>query len=213
MEIKSFYFNELRECCYVVWDDSLDCVIIDPGASSEGEFARLCGFISDSGLHPVKILLTHGHFDHVMGLEDAAVKWSVPVYMNSGDLVQLEAAPEYCRMLGLKSVPFSGKTTDINDGDIIEFGNSSFEVIATPGHTQGGVCYYGKESSVLISGDTLFAGSIGRTDHIGGDYEQLMKSITAKLLPLDSDVKVLPGHGYPTTIGYERATNPFLETL
>lgn len=213
MNIKSFYFNELRECCYLVWDGTGECVVIDPGFGSENEFSRLKKFISENGLKPVKILLTHGHFDHVMGLEDAWRYWNVPVFGSVLDSIQIEKAPEYCSMLGLKSTPFTGQLTDIKDGDLVKFGQTELEVIFTPGHTQGGVCYYCRAESVLFSGDTLFAGSIGRTDHIGGDYEQLISSISRKLMTLDSDVDVLPGHGPATNIGYERSTNPFLETL
>ena len=213
MEIKPFYFNELRECCYVAWDDTKECVIIDPGCGSDKEFGRLSGFVSDNALKPVAILLTHGHFDHVMGLEDAWRYWNVPVRANILDDIQIRNAPKYCTMLGLKSTPFTGEIENVEDGDRIVFGNTVLEVIATPGHTQGGVCYYNRADAVLFSGDTLFAGSIGRTDHIGGDYDQLIGSISSKLMKLDSDVAVLPGHGPSTNIGYERTTNPFLETL
>lgn len=213
MEIKIFYFNLLRECCYVLWDATGECVIADPGSSSENEFNRLCRFVEDNNLKPCGIILTHGHFDHIMGLEDASGKWKVPVYMNTADLVQITEAPKYCAALGLQTKPFTGEITGIGDGDRISFGESHLDVIATPGHTQGGVCYYNAVQGILLSGDTLFAGSIGRTDHIGGDYAQLMKSISSRLMPLDSDVKVYPGHGPSTSIGYERVTNPFLETL
>lgn len=213
MEVKSFYFNELRECCYLVWDDTGECVVIDPGFSSDNEFGRLRKFIGEKGLKPVGILLTHGHFDHVMGLEDAYRLWNVPVRYNALDQIQIEKAPEYCGMLGMRSAPFTGPCTPLNDGDVVKFGYTELEVIATPGHTEGGVCFYNRKEAVLFSGDTLFAGSIGRTDHIGGDYDKLIDSIRTKLMVLDGEVAVLPGHGPATSIGYERATNPFLDTF
>ncbi len=210
MEIKSLYFNGLRECCYIVWDESLECVIIDPGFCNENEFGRLKGFIEEKNLTPVKILLTHCHFDHVLGLEDARLYWNLPVYFDRKDLEQLERAPRYSEMLGLKTKPFLGEITDINDGDLISFGNTELEVISTPGHTEGGVCYYCRKEGVIFTGDTLFAGSIGRTDHLGGNLDQLLGSITRKLMTLDGEVKVFPGHGSKTDIAYERSTNPFL---
>lgn len=211
MEIKSLYFNGLRECCYIVWDESLECVIIDPGFCNENEFGRLKGFIGEKNLTPVKILLTHCHFDHVLGLEDARLYWNLPVFFDRREMEQLERAPRYSEMLGLKTKPFLGESTDIKDGDIIRFGNAEFEVISTPGHTEGGVCYYCRKEGVIFTGDTLFAGSIGRTDHLGGNLEQLLTSITRKLMSLDGEVKVFPGHGSKTDIAYERATNPFLQ--
>lgn len=211
MEIKSLYFNGLRECCYVVWDESLECVIIDPGFSNGNEFERLKKFINDKNLTPVKILLTHCHFDHVLGLEDARLYWNLPVYFDHKESDQLERAPRYSTMLGIETKPFSGEAIDIKDGDIIRFGSTQLQVISTPGHTEGGVCYYCREQEAIFTGDTLFAGSIGRTDHLGGNLEQLMNSITTKLMTLDGQVRVYPGHGSKSDIAYERVTNPFLQ--
>ena len=211
MEIKTFYCNPLRECCYVVWDETLEAVIIDPGFYGPREEGRLASFVEEKGLKPVKILLTHGHFDHMMALSDVVARWGVPVYMHPADKMQLERAAVWCRGLGLEFKPYTGALNDLSDGDVISFGHSSLEVIATPGHTQGGVCFLSRTDNVLFSGDTLFAGSIGRTDNPGGDYDRLIESIVTKLLPLDGDTTVLPGHGPATSIGYERGTNPFVQ--
>ena len=211
MEIKTFYCNPLRECSYVAWDETKECVIIDPGFYGDRERQRLYNFIEERQLKPVKVLLTHGHFDHVLSLDEVARQYQIPVLMHPADREQIVRSQEWCQSLGLVCTPFGGEFTDIADGDVIRFGNSSLEVIATPGHTQGGVCFYSQADSVLFSGDTLFAGSIGRSDHPGGDYDQLMESIARKLMPLDGDVHVLPGHGPTTSIGYERVTNPFLQ--
>lgn len=211
MEIKTFYFNPIRECCYVAWDATRECVFIDPGNYGDRELQRLKDFVAQQQLKPVKILLTHGHFDHILGLEDVARTWNIDAWIHPLDREQMVRSGEWCAQLGLAFKPFTGTLHDLADGDRIPFGETQFEVIATPGHTQGGVCFLCREAGVLLSGDTLFAGSIGRTDHIGGDYEQLMDSIARKILPLDGDIHVLPGHGPATSIGYERATNPFLQ--
>ena len=213
MELKVFYCNELRECCYIVWDETLECVIIDPGFNSQSEFDRIKKFISEKALRPVKILLTHGHFDHVFGLEDASKYWNIPVYFNIEDIPQLEYGVKNAQYFGLTLKPFTGETINIKDGDKVTFGSSLFEVIGTPGHTPGGLCFYDRPGAQIFTGDTLFAGSIGRTDHLGGDLEQLLTGISRKLMTLDSDVKVYPGHGMPTDIGYERVTNPYIGNI
>lgn len=213
IEIKTFYFNDLRVCCYIVSDTTSECVVIDPGCSSESELKRVEKYFADNSLTPVKILLTHGHFDHVMGLADVAEKWNLKTYMHEGDIPQIERAKQYCAMFGIDiNDPDKVEREYIKDGDIITFGNSELRVIATPGHTKGGVCYYNAEKGVLFSGDTLFASSIGRTDHPGGDYDELIGSITTKLTPLPPQSVVLPGHGPSTTIGDEVRHNPFLQS-
>ena len=208
MEIKTFYFNPLRECCYLAWDDTRECVIIDPGNYGERELQRIKDFVAEHQLKPVKILLTHGHFDHVLGLEDVHRTWQLEAWLHDQDI--LVRSSEWCIQLGLSWQPFTGMIHDIADGDTITFGNTTLQVLATPGHTPGGVCFLNEKDGIVFTGDTLFAGSIGRTDHDGGDYEQLIHSIEHKLMPLDGDVMVLPGHGPASSIGYERATNPFL---
>ena len=211
MEIKTFYFNPLRTCCFVVWDRTGECVFIDPGCNGEREVQRLADFVALKQLKPVKILLTHGHFDHILGLEAVARTWAIDAWIHPDDREQMDRSGKWCSELGLDYTPFTGMLHDLADGDSVRFGETTLQVIATPGHTRGGVCFYAEKEGILFSGDTLFAGSIGRTDHPGGDYDRLIESIGTKLLPLDGEVKVLPGHGFATTVGYERATNPFLQ--
>ena len=211
MEIKTFYFNPLRECCYVVWDDTKECVVIDPGCYGERELLRLQRLMEEKQLKPVKILLTHGHFDHILGLEAAARLWNLDVWIHPDDREQMVTSGQWCRELGLAFQPYTGRLHDLADGDVVTFGTTSLHVLATPGHTRGGVCFLNEEAGVLFTGDTLFAGSIGRTDHPGGDYDQLIESIHRKILPLDGDVTILPGHGPASSVGYERVTNPFLQ--
>lgn len=211
LKIKCFYFNSFQECCSVVWDDNGKAAVIDPGCYTSDEISALDGLIASKGLSVEKILLTHAHFDHIYGVAELAAKYNVPVLMNPEEKVILENEEFFCSMFGLK-VPDTGFAySAIHDGDIIEVGQNSFEVLSTPGHTPGGVCFLCRESRILISGDTLFAGSIGRTDNRWGDYDALMKGIFEKLMVLDGDIAVIPGHGNTTTIADERMKNPFLQ--
>ena len=211
IEIKRFYFNDLRECTMVLWDETKEAVIVDPGCYTDTEKKRLERFIEDNSLKPVKVLLTHLHFDHVLGLDFVTKRWNIDTYLNPDDKEQAAFVPRFCEMMGYVTPPLPEKTIDIHDGDIVRFGHSELEVIGTPGHTRGGVCFYSKENNFLISGDTLFAGSIGRTDHEGGDYDVLIRSIFEKLMPLDGDISVIPGHGPHTSIADESTRNPFLQ--
>lgn len=210
IQIKSFYFNDLRECSYLLWDETGECVIVDPGCYTENEKERLVKFIEQNDLHPVKLVNTHGHFDHIMGNAFVVSKWGVPAYIHIDDKHHIERAKQYTEMFGYTIEQPPVNTIDLKDGDIIEFGCSKIRVIHTPGHSQGGICLVSDDDKFVITGDSLFAGSIGRTDLPGGDYEQLMDSLLNKVIPLGEDFKVYPGHGPATTISEEIASNPFL---
>ena len=211
-----FTFNLFQERSSLVWDDENNCAIVDPGFSNEQERDELYRFIENRKLSVKAILLTHGHFDHIFGVAQAAEFYGVPVYMHPADEVIIqEANPTLCNAFGL-AVPadFSPACGTqlhyIKEGDVIEVGNLRFEVIETPGHTPGGVCFLEKNEKILFSGDTLFAGCIGRTDNQWADYDALMSGIFSKLMELDGDITVIPGHGPETSIATERTTNPFL---
>ncbi len=234
IHIQDFTFNSFQTRCSVVWDDSLSCAIVDPGCSSDAEISELTSFISSRGLKPVCIMLTHGHFDHVLGVAELASRYdNLPVYMHPADKATLAGNEYFTKWFGAP-LPASFETVDIceacssegcTDGSsegctdgpdgpkcisAIEVGGLRFNVIETPGHTPGGVSFYEAAEKVLFSGDSLFAGAIGRTDHPGGDYEMLMKSILGKLVTLEGSVTVFPGHGPCTDIAREGMTNPFL---
>ncbi len=210
IQFKTFYVNDLRECCYVLYDNTKECVIIDPGLQTQNEQQRLVKFIEENNLKPVKLLCTHGHFDHIMGNAFVTRKWNIPTYIHPEDKGQLERAQQYCQMFGYTIEQPPLDTIDVNDSDIVTFGESELKVLHTPGHTRGGVCYYSEPDKLIFTGDTLFAGSIGRTDLPGGDYDALMESLLTKVVKTDPYSKVLPGHGPETTITVEMQTNPFL---
>ena len=208
-----FPFNPLGTNCTVLWEDGQEaCTLVDPGMSTADTAQELFDFLEEKGLKPDAILLTHGHFDHVWGVERVLEKYSVPVYMHPADKdILRQISLSFPGAESLSFLKHNFPTVDIADGDILTTGGTQWKVIHTPGHTPGGVCYYSAENSLLLSGDTLFAGSIGRTDLGGGDYDQLMDSLLHKVLVLPDDTDVIPGHGQPTNIGHEAVTNPFLQ--
>lgn len=213
LHTRIFSFNPLGTNCTVFWaDGSRSCAVADPGMSSDEGEKELLSFFSREGLTPEAILLTHGHFDHVWGVERLLAHFPVPVYMHPADKeIMADGAKAFRGMQSVKMMRHSFPTVDVVDDEVITVSGVAWKVLHTPGHTPGGVCYWSQENNVLLSGDTLFAGSIGRTDLQGGDYDQLMASIREKLLNLPGITDVIPGHGQPTTIAREGMYNPFLE--
>lgn len=210
IHIEHFTFNSFQTNCFVVWDENKKCVIADPGCASDKEMAELRNFIADKGLEPVCILLTHCHFDHTYGVAALAGAYGIPVYAGKEEMFTVETTnPQICRVFGLP-LPEKFDMNLVSEGDIIEVGTLRFEALQTPGHSKGGLCWLERNEKTLLSGDTLFAGAIGRSDHPGGDYNVLMKSIFEKLLMLEGDTRVFPGHGPSSDISTERMTNPFL---
>ena len=211
LQIKIFPVNPLGANCYVCWEDAgKACIVVDPGFYRPDEEDMVFSFLSGNGLMPDAVLLTHAHFDHAWGAAAVAGRYGCPVRLSAADAPILEASPAMLERLRLDKpvAPFTYE--DVTDGEVLSVGGADWKVLATPGHTPGSVSYWCEAWGVLLSGDTLFAGSIGRTDLEGGDYDALMKSLMDKLMALPGDTDVLPGHGHPTTISRESATNPFL---
>ena len=213
LQSRIFTFNPLATNCVVLWADGQQaCTIVDPGMSSDEGVKDLLDFLGSHNLTPDAIFLTHGHFDHVWGVDKLLGHFSVPVYMHPADKeILADGTSVFKGMQKFKIFQHSIATTDIADGEVLTSAGTDWTVIHTPGHTPGGVCYFSAENSLLLSGDTLFAGSIGRTDLGGGDYDVLMQSIQQKLLTLPGDTDVIPGHGHPTSIAQEGMHNPFLQ--
>ena len=228
VHIEHFSFNAFQTRCCAVWDKDGFCAFVDPGCSSSAEVAELTGLVSSRGLKPVCIMLTHAHFDHIYGVTElSALYGGLPVYMHAGEIFSIENTNPYvCKAYGLPlpDTSFIKSATNVVDGDVISVGELRFEVIETPGHSRNGLCFFERTERILFSGDTLFAGAIGRTDHPGGDYDALMRSIFEKLLPLDepadkssgpagtehTSISVIPGHGPCTDLTTEGMSNPFL---
>ena len=212
MKIKQIQNNPFQENTYVVWDEaSMEAAIVDCGALFPQEEERIEVFVSDNNLKVKYILNTHLHLDHCFGNAWAAERYGVLPMAHEDDETLLARMGEQARMFGL---PFEVRTEKLGgylkDGDVLMLGEHRVEVIHTPGHSRGGLCFYIPSAGWLISGDSLFEGSIGRTDLEGGEYATLIKSITERLMTLPEDTVVYPGHGPYTTIGDEKRSNPFL---
>jgi glyoxylase-like metal-dependent hydrolase (beta-lactamase superfamily II) len=206
MKIVCLPVTAMQENAYFYYDEETKAgIVIDPG----GEPQRLCRFIEDNSLKIVGILLTHGHFDHILAVSAIKAVTAAPVACHADEAAMLRSAKlNFSSEVGRET----GIEPDIlfNDGDIFEFGGHKINVIHTPGHTIGGVSYYCEESSAVFSGDTLFYDSVGRTDFPGGSSSLLTSSIKDKLFSLPDDTIVYPGHGDSTTIRHEKANNPFV---
>lgn len=198
----------------MVSDDTNECIIIDCGVSSASEKERLSAYIEKKGLQPVMAVNTHGHIDHIAGVGYVKEKYAVPFAMHAADEFLLERAAEQAQLFGFDA-DFAVPKIDIDLSQTgeIRFGDSVLQVIHTPGHSPGHVSLYGPEEKILFTGDTVFQGSIGRTDLPGGDYDVIMRSILTKILPLGGDVTIYPGHGNHSTLGHEAMYNPFIREV
>ena len=211
MKIARVIFNPIQENTYVVWDDTLEAVVIDAGNMNERENEVLAKFIADNGLKPKYALNTHGHFDHLLGVDFLREKYGAQLVMSSKDEFLLKGASVSAELFGVKADALpEAIDVDLEGKESIKFGNTELKIIPTPGHTPGHVAFFEPASKVLFTGDTLFRESIGRTDLPGGDYSWIMRSIIENILPLGDDVKIYPGHGETSDIGHESMYNPFV---
>ncbi|HOZ85201.1 MAG TPA: MBL fold metallo-hydrolase [Niabella sp.] len=210
ISIQRFTFNPIQENTYVLFNDKGHCAIIDPGCYFEEERNQLFQFIQANKLTPVYLLNTHCHLDHVFGNKYVSETWQLPLYLHEAEKVVLSFAPKSAEMYGLPFENYSGEMKWLTPGEKIFLDEDELEILFTPGHSLGSVSFYCKNDGFVISGDALFAGSIGRTDLPGGDYDQLENAIKTQLYTLPDPVKVYSGHGSGTSIGFEKKNNPFV---
>lgn len=207
---KTFVFNNFGENTYIVYTDSGEAAIIDPGNSTPEEDRALAGFISDKGLKPILLLLTHAHIDHVLGNDFVHRTYNLFPRLHQADLQFLDALVYSSAFYGINATASPKPEAYLKDGEIIKLGNEELEVLFVPGHSPGGICFYSAKNKMMWCGDVLFRESIGRTDLPGGNFDSLESNIHKKLFTLPDDVSVYSGHGIPTTIGYEKKYNPFV---
>lgn len=209
MEIEHLILGEFQTNCYIIRTSSTvaDCLIIDVGFNAD----KIIDFLEDEKLNPQAVILTHGHIDHIAGLEQLRLRYSkLKVYIHQEDAQMLTG--EKINLSELMGISFRTGPANciLTDGQLIEQAGIMLKVIHTPGHTPGSISLYSEKDGILFAGDTLFSDSIGRTDFPGGNMQQLILSIKKNLLTLPAETTVYPGHGPVTNIGREKATNPFL---
>lgn len=208
--IKVLTFNAVQENTYILYNESKECIIIDPGCYSDEEKEILKSFIDANGLQPKMLLNTHCHLDHVFGNKFIAEAYRLTLQIHKNEEAILQMAPASGLMFNFPFDNYLGELIFLKEADVISLGPDSLQVIEAPGHSPGSICFYCEKQKFVVGGDVLFYQSIGRTDLPGGSHESLIKNIRGKLLVLPGDVKVYPGHGRATTIGDEIKYNPYL---
>lgn len=209
--VAKFTFNPFQENTYVLYDETNECVIIDPGCYEDFERKQLADFIAEKGLKPVKLLNTHCHLDHVFGNYFVSKTYHLELEAHKADLPTLAFVLQACKMYGLDAYQLSPEPTRfLEAGDLVKFGHSELEVIFGPGHAPGHVAFYSKADAFVINGDILFKGSYGRYDLPGSDFSALKKTITETMFSLPNETLVYCGHGPETTIGEEKKSNMIL---
>ena len=210
MKVEIFRFNIFEENTYLIYDESKECVIVDPGCYTKQERDFLTGSIARPGLKPVLVANTHCHADHILGVGFLKDLYGIPFAANAADAFLLRDAPKFASAFGWDVPGDISIDLPCLDGTELRFGNSVLKCAFTPGHTPGGQVIYSESDKFMLSGDTIFRGTIGRTDLEGGNLDQLMASIHNVVLRFDSLYTILPGHGDKTSVGEEAGKNPFL---
>lgn len=204
--VKHMVLGSVSTNCYIMYhNDTKKAVVIDP-ADSAGRIAQT---VSESGLHVEAILLTHGHFDHILAAGELKQLWGCKIVAHEEEKdVAADAQQNLSSQFGAGYTVTVDET--VTDNEMLRVAGLDVQVLHTPGHTKGSVCYYLPDEGILFSGDTLFAGSVGRSDFPTGSGATLVRSVREKLMPLPDETQVLPGHGDASTIGYEKENNPFV---
>ncbi len=212
LQIQQFTFNALQEHTYIAYDtESKACCVIDPGCYERYEEEELSAFIAQQHLHVKHLVNMHCHLDHSVGNAYVIRTYKVPLAIHHKEQIVLQKASQYAKGLGMPHYQTTAAEVLLEEGDTIAIGNIALKVIWLPGHSPGHIGLYNTEKQIAFTGDVLFQGSIGRTDLPGGDQSKLLQSIQQKLVPLADSVTIYPGHGPTTTIGKERASNPYWE--
>ena len=209
MRLKAFVNNPYQENTYILYTKGGECAIIDPGMYTAAEQNAVVDFIKENKLCPTILLNTHCHIDHVLGNKFIFDQYALKPQFNKGELVVLQAVPAYAPQQGFNYQLSPEPEVFLPETGEIFLGDEPLELIFVPGHSPAHLCFYSKADQFVVGGDALFRNSIGRTDLPGGNHEQLLKNIKEKLFTLPGDVEVYPGHGAHTTIGFEKANNPF----
>lgn len=211
LTVKIFTFSPVQENTYVVYNEENLCLVIDPGCYFGNERRELQDFIEKYALAPKYLLNTHCHLDHVFGNDFVHHTYGLDLHLHLKEKPVLDVAPQFGISWALPFANYKGQLVYLKEGDEVGLGNDTLKVLFAPGHSPGHICFYCEKQHFLIGGDVLFKESIGRTDLPGGDFQTLIASIKTQLFVLPDETVVYPGHGEPTTIGYEKKNNPFLK--
>ncbi|MBX2967461.1 MAG: MBL fold metallo-hydrolase [Cyclobacteriaceae bacterium] len=213
LQIKHFEFNPFQENTYILYDETGECIVFDPGCSTKQEEQHLHTFIIDNKLSVKKLVNTHCHIDHVLGNAFVKRTFGVELFIHPLEEPLLRAVKTYASNYGFPHYEETLPDKFLTENDTLTFGNQNLKILFVPGHSPGHLAFYDEETLSLIGGDVLFYNSIGRTDLPGGDYDTLINSIHQKIFGLPDEVTVYCGHGPVTKIGYEKRTNPFCAIL
>jgi len=211
IQVKIFTFNAFQENTYVLYDETLEAVIVDPGCYEKEERDELDDFIKAKKLKVVSLINTHCHVDHVLGNAFVKSHYGVPLSIHPKEVPTLKSVESYGQVYGFHNYQPTQADEYFEEGDTIKFGNSTLEILFVPGHSIGHVVFYNTQDNFCIGGDVLFYRSIGRYDLPGGDYQTLMNSIKSKMFALPESMVIHPGHGPSTTVGDEKKYNPFFQ--
>ncbi|MEA4949171.1 MAG: MBL fold metallo-hydrolase [Petrimonas sp.] len=215
MKIKIFEFNPLGVNTYVLYDETGECIVVDASCFFPDENELLLNFILDNNLTVKYLVNTHLHFDHIFGVNFMASQFGLKLQAHRDDIFLLEKMSEQLQLFGFNTnvdyTPEIGRY--LSEDDVISFGEQQLKVLHVPGHSPGSIVFYNEKEQFAVVGDVLFNGSIGRTDLLGGNFEQLIEGIRTKLFTLPDKTEIYPGHGQKTTIGREKRDNPFVGTL
>lgn len=211
MIIKEFHFNFIQVNTFVLYDETGEAVIVDPGMDGPDEYPLLDEFIKDNNLTIKYVICTHPHIDHILGNGYCVKKYGAPLLMHEAGMKIYDNAVAYGVAFSMQCEKSDFPQPDrfVSDGDVIEFGKQKLEVLYTPGHADGSISLYNRDESVVFVGDLIFQGSVGRSDLPTGNAQILQKSIRTKILPLPDHTAIYPGHGPVTSVGIERVSNPF----
>ena len=212
MKIKSFTFNNFQENTYILYDETKECKIIDPGCYRQEEKKILSEFIINNKLNPIKLINTHCHIDHIFGNKYICKKWNLDLHTHANSLRLLSEAKNISHIYGFNDYEESPKPNFfLKNNQVIKFGKQKFKVLFTPGHSPDHICLYNKEKNLLIAGDLIFKESIGRYDLPGGNYDTLIQSIQEQIMCLPNNTEIFSGHGPSTILGNEKKNNPYIQ--
>jgi len=210
LKVKTFVFNAFQVNTYIIYAENKDCIIIDPACSSANEVSKLLNYLETEKLNAVLVANTHAHVDHILGNEDITAKLAIKLASHPASRYFYLNAMSFSSALSLDLKKVVMPDVELQDKDIIKLGDAELQILYTPGHADGSICFYSAEGHFVISGDLIFYASIGRTDFPTGNFEILSESIKEKIYTLPNDTIIYPGHGPTTSVGFEKHNNPFV---